>query len=472
MPANHCDDYFLTRHHAHLLEALDQAVARGGSLSVIHGETGLGKSRLLQAFIDHRCRDRRWMRLVFLPQGMARIELPDRRDTAPLLQHEMLPELQSQGGCSDVWIVDQFELALPHGRDALWQALAGCERQPALIVAGQLQWPDAWRDLLPEQTGELHEAAVQPLDTVESRDYLDRHVCGEPGRGLRDSKALRRIIRDSRGRIPLLQDAAQVLEASDCIAIEPGVPGRGRWLLVLLLFVVVGAVACLLFCPATPETGAIDRSDQAPLAAAEKLATGESASAQAATSAPRLILPEATAQTESAPEDAEPANPPVADSAVEPNTVTTTVEPQEKIGAEPAATMTEPAVIDPFDAYAAWPLLHRRLRATAQWLLDPGGNNWTIQLMTLSLGDDAASSLERHLQALKERGVSLERIGVYRAPAGADRKGHLGLLYGRYTSRETARSASSGLPPALRVKRFLLRSAASLRRDSELLPGN
>jgi septal ring-binding cell division protein DamX len=172
---------------------------------------------------------------------------------------------------------------------------------------------------------------------------------------------------------------------------------------------------------------------------------------------------------ESPPEDGLP---PEEESADETKPVTAIGESLASGERQPAETVVGQTGKDPFAAYAAWPLLHQRLRATAQWLLDPGGNGWTIQLMTLTPGDEAAVSLERHLQRLNERGIPLERIGVYRAPAGADRKGHLGLLYGRYTSREAARSASSGLPPALRVKRFLLRSVTSLRRDSELVPGN
>jgi len=265
MPAaDHRDDYFLTRHHAHLLEALDQAVAAGGSLSVIHGETGLGKSRLLQAFIDHRCRGRRWLRLVFLPQGMARIERSGEQEPAHLLQHEMRsrPELACEQ--TEVWIIDQFELALPHGRDILWQSLAQCGQHPSVIVAGQLQWPEVWRDLLPEQTGALHEAAVRPLDARESRDYLDRYICQDPGRRLRNNRALRRIIRDSRGRIPLLQDAARQLKAADCITIDPIAPLRARWLLILLPILLAAAAACLWLCPDSADSRPLSRNDPPP----------------------------------------------------------------------------------------------------------------------------------------------------------------------------------------------------------------
>ncbi len=456
MPADQARDaYFLTRHHAHLLEALEQAVKQPASVSVIHGETGLGKSRLLRAFIAHRCRDRSCRFIRFLPQGLVQLEA-EGSDTPPFPQHELQTALHRVTGSDAVWLVDQFELALPHGREQLYAAWRDAGR-PALILAGQLSWPEAWRDLLPQQAGELHAAAVQPLDEEESRDYLDRLVCRQPGQGLRRNARLRRIIRDCRGRIPLLQDAADSLDLTECIAIEPGIsPVPGRVVALILLAALLAYAGYRYWPPAqTPSVAIAPVPDPAvapqtvpdpePAPEPEKPAVTEPVAiahqAEPVAVAPVAPLPEHRPETE------------------------TEESPDRPV---PVMAPQEETSVDVFAEFAAWPLLHERLQATRDWLLDNRSQGeWSIQLMTLSLGEPAARSLQAHLERLAGRGIALDSLWVYRAPAKPGRAGHFGLLYGRYPSRDDAARASRKLPDALRVKRPLLRSVESLRRNSE-----
>ncbi len=460
MPADDaCDAYFLTRHHAHLLEALDQAVKQPASVSAIHGETGLGKSRLLRAFVEYRCRDRACRFIRFLPQGLARLETED-GDTPPTPQHELQAALHRATGSDAVWLVDQFELALPHGREQLYAAWQDAGR-PALILAGQLSWPEGWRDLLPPQAGELHAAAVEPLDVDESRDYLDRLVCRQPGLGLRRIARLRRIVRDCRGRIPLLQDAAASLDRTECIAIDSGSSSGAARVAAVILLLSLLAYAGYYFWPA-----------------AESVVAG---GARTATPVPATAPP-------SPPPEPLPQKPPV----VAPETPQPPGSPERSASAEageavrlpvaadesfempgPAPASTPEQSVDIFAEYAALPLLHERLVATRNWLLDERARGqWSIQLMTLKTGKEAGRALQNHLRRLSGRGVELDELWVYRSAVRPDSPGHVGLLYGRYASQEAAAQAARNLPPVLRVERPLLRSVASLRRNSEAVLGD
>ena len=47
-PAN---KYFLTRQSANVMEDLNRLVSKGGSVTVLYGQNGVGKSRLLKQFI-------------------------------------------------------------------------------------------------------------------------------------------------------------------------------------------------------------------------------------------------------------------------------------------------------------------------------------------------------------------------------------------------------------------------------------
>jgi len=466
MPPDDAQDaYFMTRDHARLLADLSAAAAASGSMTVIHGESGLGKTRLLRAFIELRCADGDWLAIDFLPQGMVRLRHPGGEGT-PLPQHELATALNASARAK-IWLVDGFELALPQGREILYATWQSRQPSPALVLAGRLDWPVAWRRVLPPEPPQLKVARVSPLSDDESRDYLDQRVCGSPGMTLPSSGRVRRILRDCGGRIPLLREAAADLDASDCRPLQVPPAGRRRWLLPALLVLVAVLVAGLwrarldvlspdaslpVVAPAeqpvdssvtdaTPTDGNAVRDEPAPIAApALRSAPAQQSSPEPTGPAGQVIVP--------------------GDSAAE-----------DRARPELLATKAPPAgQAGRFAGFAAYPLLHERLEATDRWLRDPEADGWSIQLMTLNSDDTAARALERHLRGLSERGVDLDRLWVYRAPAAGGRKGHIGLLYGRYASQKQAQRASRSLPTALRVERTLLRSARSLRRDSGLLP--
>ncbi len=458
------DAYFMTRNHARLLADLSAAAAASGSMTVIHGESGLGKTRLLRAFIELRCDDGDWLAIDFLPQGMVRLRHPGGEGT-PLPQHELATALNASAQ-TKIWLVDGFELALPQGRDILYSAWQSLQPPPALVLAGRLDWPVGWRRVLPPEPPQLKVARVSPLSDDESRDYLDQRVCVTPGMTLPSSGRLRRILRDCGGRIPLLREAAVDLDASDCRPLQVPSAGRWRWLLPALLVLVAALVAGLwrvrldvlssdaslpVVAPAeqpvdssvtdaTPTDGNAAGGEPAPVAApAPRTALAQQPSPESTGPAGKILVP--------------------VDSAAE-----------DRARPELLASKTPPAgQAGRFAGFAAYPLLHERLVATDRWLRDFEADGWSIQLMTLNPGDAAARALERHLQGLSNRGVALDRLWVYRAPAAGGRKGHIGLLLGRYASQKQAQRASRSLPSALRVERPLLRSARSLRKDSGLL---
>ncbi len=449
------NEYFLTRHHANLLEALARATREPGSLSVIHGDAGLGKSRLLQAFIRHRCNDRRWRLIEFLPQGLFWLSTP-KSEQPPRPQHELGTVLAASGE-DDLWLVDGYELALDHGREPLSEFWNTSHPRPALVLAGSLEWPDSWRERLPDNSGPVFEARVHPLTFRESEEFLSSRLCPRAGQRLVLNRPLRRVIRQARGRVPRLLELAgsQPAECRDLTL--PSTTGW-RWGIALALLVPVVVLLGRYWPLAGSEPVQIETAvpaRPAPVVPAKSVVRQQDSTpslpeASASVARESVSLPvESPVETElsvtSAIETVTPAKPPSEASPVR---------------REPPAE----GVVD--DRNADLPLLQQRLQATRKWLQSGDGGRYSIQLMTLGGSKDSAASLQRFLKKLQGQGVDPGLLWIYHASSDRRPKGYFGLLHGRYETRDQAASAIAELPPGLRVKRPLLRSLEALRKET------
>ncbi len=444
-PSRPDNDYFLTRHHANLLEALDRATREPGSLALIHGEAGLGKSRLLQAFLLYRCSERRWRRIECLSQGLFRLS-DAHGEQAPRPQHELAEALEASD--DDLWLVDGFELALDHGRKPLFEAWRAAQPRPALVLVGSLEWPDQWRERLPEQDGPILEASIQPLTVRESEAFLCNRLCPLPGQRLRMDPALRRALRQARGRPRRLLELADSQE-SECQ--ELSLTSTAGWPRVFALVLLAAGVALLgrysLF--------AGSQSDAVELPPQQQPVTAAVPVEQQATESP--IMPQAVVREPAVP-PSEPLEPSRDDAVDEEATAAAARE-------APVVAARSPAETKSSNRYAGQPLLQQRLQATRGWLHNGDGGLYSIQLMTLG-GEDSAASLQRYLEKLQGQGVNPDRLWVYRARSERWPQGYFGLLYGRYGTRDQAIAALRELPPALRVKQPLIRSLEGLRRET------
>ena len=449
------NEYFLTRHHANLLEALARATREPGSLSVIRGDKGIGKSRLLQAFIRHRCNDRRWRLIEFLPQGLFRLSTPE-NEQPPRPQHELGTVLAASGE-DDLWLVDGYELALDHGWEPLREAWETSHPRPALVLVGSLEWPGSWRERLPDCRGPVFEARVLPLTVRESEEFLSSRLCPRAGQRLMLDRPLRRAIRQARGRVPRLLELAGSQRAECRDRTLPSTTGW-RWGIALALLVPLVVLLDWYWSLADPEpvlTETAVPARAAPVLPATPVARQPESSPS---------LPEASASV-ARESPSLPVEPPV-EMELSANSTVETVSPAKPPSGISPVHREPPAEKAAADRNADLPLLQQRLQATRKWLQSGDGGRYSIQLMTLGGSEDSAASLQRFLEKLRGQGVDPGLLWVYHASSDRRPEGYFGLLHGRYETRDQAASAIAELPPGLKVKRPLLRSLEALRKET------
>ncbi len=151
--------------------------------------------------------------------------------------------------------------------------------------------------------------------------------------------------------------------------------------------------------------------------------------------APSVAAPQPAGATPAAPEK------PVAASTRE-------IKPINKQGV--AATPPKPKI--PGD------VVEERLRATSEWLAQPGNGSYTIQLF----GADNQQQLKNHLNVITKY-IEIHEVFVYRTIA--KQKPSLTVLYGTFGDRRSAQEALSKLPAALKAFKPILRTAQGIRAE-------
>ncbi len=103
-------------------------------------------------------------------------------------------------------------------------------------------------------------------------------------------------------------------------------------------------------------------------------------------------------------------------------------------------------------------VVEERLRATSEWLAQPGNGSYTIQLF----GADNQQQLKNHLNVITKY-IEIHEVFVYRTIA--KQKPSLTVLYGTFGDRLSAQEALSKLPAALKAFKPILRTAQGIRAE-------
>lgn len=479
---NHKPRFFLTRQSANLLLDLDRQLATAGSLVLLYGRSGTGKTALLEYFCRHRLATRRVWFVRFDELG-AIFHLDG--DKAEYSTHRFQPVVLDRVEKGDLLVVDNLELA----DEALLSSLLRFVAQDAtprdvrvVLVAHNNALAGLQRRALPLGL-EIPAVELKPLDPHEAKQFVSELLCPENQTALVLNSAQRRMLKSAQGSFAALTQLSRELDADvNCTAASSrGRPGRAFSNAALVVLVLLVAAAMLaggwhdsLFnrmAQVPPQTE--------PVVELEKTKV-ETRTAIAAPAVSNVDDPVVLEENEQPGQDiagidlTEPARELVADTtasavaAPAPGRAVSIDRPgsaqsRQGRGDSPAQIVAD-GPVQPLVA-EAYPMLRSSLAATLRWLQQAAESSTSIQIMTLLFRDNSEQSLESFFLRLQRQGVDLQNIMVYRV-VRANSMAYV-VLYGSYPDRPAATDAIRGLPETLKDNRPIVRTLIGVRSDIE-----
>ena len=152
--------YFLTQENAILLEECEHAIGSHAGLYLVHGASGIGKTRLLQVLARERIDARvRWLDLA---DG-------DEDDGDLVDSSARIETVFANANPGDVIVVDHFERALKKSRHQLFLSWSteGIDKHLGLVIGGHVE------SLQNQDTSEEAVAGSISMDQVLRASYQD-----------------------------------------------------------------------------------------------------------------------------------------------------------------------------------------------------------------------------------------------------------------------------------------------------------
>ena len=150
--------YFLTQENAILLEECEHAIGSHAGLYLVHGASGIGKTRLLQVLARERIDARvRWLDLA---DG-------DEDDGDLVDSSARIETVFANANPGDVIVVDHFERALKKSRHQLFLSWSteGIDKHLGLVIGGHVDSIGELRQLAQHYQVRMEPFAMQPFST-------------------------------------------------------------------------------------------------------------------------------------------------------------------------------------------------------------------------------------------------------------------------------------------------------------------
>ncbi len=243
--------FFLTRQTANLMEDFTRALAEGGTLFLLYGEPGIGKTRLLRELRDSRMEAGRvhWIDMRGVSDGQ--IVQVDRSNR--------IEEVFSVAEAGDTIVVDHFEIALKKSRHQLFVSWAetGQEKKLNLVIACASEGFNELRQLSQQYQVQMQSFELMPLANDEVEALLGFHLFPDHPIGRLDiPPPLRRRLAATRGVISRVLEIADEdgshIRISAVADAEPRGLGSRLLISVLVLAGLAGAIGWYLLSRPAP----------------------------------------------------------------------------------------------------------------------------------------------------------------------------------------------------------------------------
>jgi septal ring-binding cell division protein DamX len=500
--------FFLTRQTANLMEDFTRELKAGAPLFLLYGESGVGKTRLLQELGQSRLADRRihWL------------DLSEGSGSEDTLQDNSrgVEAIFTNAQQGDIIITDHFEMALQKTRHQLFLSWStdGIDKQLNLIIASNIEGFNELRQLSQQYQVRVQSFQQMPFSADEVDAFVGFYLFPENPIGkLSIPPILRRQLAATRGAVGKIieiieRDGAQIGSSTttDSASIHQG--GRIITAVLILFLLAVGVgwyylgnqsalvelvrgftstetesmtivepvvetevepeievaakpgdeaetVAVAVIELETSEEQVTELEPEAEPEPGAELESEPGAELEAATES----VPETDSATESATQDA---------ATVEPGTVSDTeaVIVEEEDSAQQETTLSsettissDPAQIQPSSATR----FQRELERSYDWLTSKAASVGTMQILSLSFKTFDAANFYEYVESLASKQVDTTQLKVFKTYTGGTEV--YSVFYGEYASRQAAKKAKSSLPEVLRKISPIARSVGGILQE-------
>jgi len=454
-------EYFLTRQTANLLEDFVREISLASSLFLLYGDTGVGKTRLLNQLATKRLADYNCHNIDFAQNNqsdMANVFEQVARDAKP----------------GDVIMVDHFEAASNRAQDQIFKSWLtdGRDKKLNIIIAAISTSFNAFRQLAQQYQVEARSFQLMPCSTAEVESYLHFRLYPDEALGeLNIPSALRTQIRSSNGVIASLNKIIERDGDSISLGITQERRSRSPVFLVIGLLTIILAVAGYFYfqqikpepSPGKASDAELAKVDEAESPSEEKQLTNgveiaveltstqnlEEGGSVENTDAVKMSEVEGNQTQESHTETGEQ---------ITTNPIDTT---EENSNTESVATTLDAEVME--QPRGDW--FQNKLRNTLDWIRQGDQQRATIQLMSIGFDSFNESAFQAYLNKLTTAGIDINQVRVFKTRAAGQEI--YSIIYGEFDNRQEANQQIQSLPEALGADSPIPRSAGSIAREIE-----
>ena len=506
--------FFLTRQTANLMEDFTRELKAGAPLFLLYGESGVGKTRLLQELGQSRLADRRihWL------------DLSEGSGSEDTLQDNSrgVEAIFTSAKQGDIIITDHFEMALQKTRHQLFLSWStdGIDKQLNLIIASNIEGFNELRQLSQQYQVRVQSFQQMPFSADEVDAFIGFYLFPEDPNGkLSISPTLRRQLAATRGAVGKIidiieRDGAQIGSSTttDSASIRQGGRVIAAVLILFLLAVGVGWYYLGNQSALLELVRGFTRTETEPMTIVEPVVETEIVAEtevgpeievaaepgdEAQTAVVAVIEAEATeeqvteleleaepepevelesepgveleAATESVPETDSAAVSATQDAAtVEPGTVSDTeaVIVEEEDSAQQETTLSSETTISSDQAQiqpSSTTRFQRELERSYDWLTSKAGSVGTMQILLLSFKTFDEAVFYEYVESLASKQVDTTQLKVFKTYTGGTEV--YSVFYGEYASRQAAKKARSSLPEVLRETSPIARSVGGILQE-------
>ncbi|MCK4710553.1 MAG: ATP-binding protein, partial [Gammaproteobacteria bacterium] len=176
MPLQTQSRFFLTRQTATILEDLYRRLNKAGSISLLHGARGIGKSRLLRQFFENRLSHEDAV-LVQFDSNNSFVVNTDKKFAVDTFFDQIIANLKT----SSTLLVDQFDNApveLQQKIVKFW-SVEGLDKSLKLVISVQRNSLQQLKDLSRRFHLQIESVELKPLSSQEQLEYLRSSCCPE-----------------------------------------------------------------------------------------------------------------------------------------------------------------------------------------------------------------------------------------------------------------------------------------------------
>ena len=412
--------FFLTRQTANLMEDFTRELKAGSALFLLYGESGVGKTRLLQELCRSRLADSRIYWFDLSEGGRSEDILQDNSLQDNSRDIEMIFMSAQQG---DVIIADHFEMALTKTRHQLFVSWStdGVDKQLNLVVASSTEGFNELRQLSQQYQVRVQSFQQLPFSTHEVDAFIGFYRFPDRPTGkLAIPASLRKQLVATSGAVGKIIDIVERdgTRIKSSPMTDPASIRQGKRIIatVLIVFVLVIIFGWYYLGHRTPtaelETGteSVAEADRVTEVVTQDLVKAKTAT----TAATRTGIVEAeTSQQETSP-----------------------------VGV--MAASVNQAQIEPSNTNR----FQRELKKSYAWVTSKAASVGTMQILLLKFKTFDESVYYEYVDSLASKRVDTTQLKVFKTYTGGAE--FYSVFYGEYVSRQAANKAKDELPEVLR----------------------